>query len=77
MVGTLNQSKTGKGVHTQGMRGGCMCNACMGGAQARHAWGVHTQGTCGGAHARHAWGCMHKVHMGGACAMHAWGSHSN
>ena len=53
MVGTLNQSKTGKvhvGVCTHNARMGGMCNVGMGGACAMHTWGG-----------------MHNVCMLGAC----------
>ena len=59
MVGTLNQSKTGKahvgGAHAMCMWGahtmhtwGCMCIARVGGACAMHVWGVHMQCVHGG-----------------------------
>ena len=57
MVGTLNQSKTGK-AHM----GGCMCNM--------RAWGVHAQYVCvGGAHPICVHGGARAICAHGACAI--------
>ena len=66
MVGTLNWQGVWGGVHAQGTHGRCMHKVHLGGACARHAWGVHVQGV---------WGCTCKACMGDACTRRTWGLH--